>query len=216
MTDLDHQVRLLKTIADETRLQILGLLAQRPRTGRELADELGLSAPTISHHLQRLAEVGVIRSEADGVRRIHSLDAALLASLRGSEQRGPAVGDEFHARTIRTFFDGRRLRSIPAKRRARVAVLVELLRWFEPGRTYSEAEVNAILREAHDDVAYLRRELVDYRYLERSHGTYRVASAPIVRDANEAQEVPAGESAWLSALIASTVPRASPEPSPAD
>ena len=53
MSDLDERVTLLKTIADATRLRILGLLAERPRSGTELATELELTAPTISHHLPR-------------------------------------------------------------------------------------------------------------------------------------------------------------------
>ena len=84
-------------------------------------------------------------------------------------------------------------------------MLLELLRRFEAGRDYSEPEVNAILREAHDDVATLRRELVDYRYLVRADGVYRVADAPPERHPNEAQEVPTGESAWLGALIRGAV-----------
>ena len=58
--DIDSKVTLLKTIADATRLRILGLLTERPRTGGELATELGLSAPTISHHLHRLRDVGIV------------------------------------------------------------------------------------------------------------------------------------------------------------
>ena len=48
MSDLDERVTLLKTIADATRLRILGLLAERPRSGTELATELELTAPTIT------------------------------------------------------------------------------------------------------------------------------------------------------------------------
>ncbi len=223
---LDHAVALLKAIADETRLRILGILAERPHSGRELALVLSLSAPTVSHHMQRLTDVGVVSATPDGTRRLYALNAALLAALQGGStsldvrtSRAPATygkvaadsADEaYRAKTLRAFFDGHRLRSVPAKRRARVIVLLELLQWFEPGRDYTEVEVNAILRRAHDDVAYLRRELVDYRYLERSAGIYRVATQPPVRDANEAQEVPAAEAAWLSALIAATVTQAGP------
>lgn len=198
--DLERQVHLLKTIADATRLRILGLLAERSRTGRELADALGLSAPTVSHHMQRLVEVGIVTAEVDGTRRRYTLDADRLGDARG-ERPAMGVDDAYHAKVVRTFFDGRRLRQIPAKRRARVAVLAELLRWFEPGRRYPEAEVNAILREAHDDVAFLRRELVDYRYLAREGGSYWVTDEVPQRDANEAQEVPRGEAAWLASLI---------------
>ena len=112
----------------------------------------------------------------------------------------------FRDKTLRAFFDGKRLRSIPAKRKARVVVLLELLRRFEPGRTYAEREVNDLLRASHDDVASLRRELVDYRYLERADGRYWVTNRDPVRDANETQEVPAGEADRLAA-------RRSPAPS---
>lgn len=112
--------------------------------------------------------------------------------------------DPFMDRTIATFFDGERLRSIPTKRRARVAVLLELLRRFEVGRTYTEVEVNAILRTAHDDVASLRRYLVEYGYLLRPGGVYSVTDGVPVRSPDEAQEVPSDEAARLAALPRAT------------
>ena len=137
--DLEKQVRLLKAIADATRLRVLGLLAERPHSGRELADALSLTAPTVSHHMQRLVEVGVVTATPDATRRIYTLNQALLQALAGE---GPVVGhqaladDPEHQRTLRIFFDGPRLPR---------------------------------------------------------------------RDANEAQEVPAGEAAWLGALIRGAV-----------
>ena len=205
MDDLTHQVTLLKTIADETRLRILGLLAENPRSGRELADALGLTAATVSHHMKRLTEVGIVTATPDARRQVYALNRSLLHDV-SADHPAPPVEDAYQAKIVRTFFDGRRLRSIPAKRRARVAVLVELLRWFDPAKEYSEAEVNAILREAHDDVAFLRRELVDYRYLTRENGRYWVTREAPERDANEAQEVPAGEAEWLGALIRQSLP----------
>jgi len=114
------------------------------------------------------------------------------------------------AKTVRTFFDGVQLRAIPSRRRPRVAVLLHLLERFDAGRDYSEPEVNAILRTAHDDVASLRRELVDYRYLTRGDGRYRVADVDPVRDVNEAQEVPPFEAEVLAQLRARSRPRATP------
>ena len=200
--DIDSKVTLLKTIADATRLRILGLLTERPRTGGELATELGLSAPTISHHLHRLRDVGIVDSADDAQRRIWSLNRTLLDDVRAvPAPEGP--DDPDHQRTLRIFFDGVRLRSIPAKRKARASILLELLRRFEPGRRYPEREVNDILRSAHDDVATLRRELIDYRYLRREGAVYWVNEHQPARDANEAQEVPEGEAAWLRALLRS-------------
>ncbi|MGO1399226.1 MAG: DUF2087 domain-containing protein [Brevibacterium yomogidense] len=112
-----------------------------------------------------------------------------------------------HERLIRAHFeDGRiengRLLRIPTRRRQRFAVILELLARFEPGETYTETEVNAILREAHEDVAYLRRELVDYRLLERDGvGAYWVTTTIPVRDVNEAQETGDWERIWLPEFL---------------
>ena len=54
--------------------------------------------------------------------------------------------------------------------------LLEVLSRFEPGRSYTEPEVNRVLLAVHEDFAYLRRELVNYRYLERADGVYRVVA----------------------------------------
>jgi hypothetical protein len=105
---------------------------------------------------------------------------------------------KLYDKTVRTFFDGPRLRAIPSKRRPRVAVLLHLLERFDAGRVYTELEVNAILRTAHEDVASLRRELVDYRYLTRGEGRYRVTEVDPERDVNEAQEVPPFEAEILA------------------
>lgn len=90
----------------------------------------------------------------------------------------PAASPEdeaFRARTLRSFFDGRRLRQIPARRRAREVILHELVTWFEAGKRYPEPEVNGILADAHDDVAYLRRELIESDLLARENSVYWVA-----------------------------------------
>ena len=74
---------------------------------------------------------------------------------------------------LRTFFDDEgRLTSIPAKHGKRLVVLDRLAQLFEPGERYPETEVNRRLRGAHDDVAALRRYLVDEGFLSRDGGIY--------------------------------------------
>lgn len=101
----------------------------------------------------------------------------------------------------RLFADGRIAR-VPAKRKVRAAVLLEVVRRFEPGRVYSEPEVNDVLLEVHEDFAYLRRELVNYRYLEREDGRYRTAARAPERAPVEHQEIPAWEAHWLPGFLA--------------
>ncbi|MDR7252952.1 hypothetical protein J2X46_001937 [Nocardioides sp. BE266] len=101
----------------------------------------------------------------------------------------------------RLFTDGR-IERVPAKRKVRAGVLLEVVSRFEPGRTYSEKEVNEVLLGVHEDFAYLRRELVNYHYLEREAGRYRTAARAPQRSVVELQEIPAWEAHWLPAFLA--------------
>ena len=101
----------------------------------------------------------------------------------------------------RLFTDGR-IERVPAKRKVRAAVLLEVLSRFEPGREYAEREVNGVLLGVHEDFAYLRRELVNYRYLEREDGRYRTAARAPERAPVEHQEIPAWEAHWLPGFLA--------------
>ena len=96
----------------------------------------------------------------------------LQAWLRACSNRGRAVGDGEEASILRHFFEGGRLKQIPARRSKREVVLRFLARSFQPGRRYSEQEVNEILGAFHQDTCTLRRELVMARLLEREAGVY--------------------------------------------
>ncbi len=81
---------------------------------------------------------------------------------------------------LRSFLDGEgRLTLWPAKRKKRLWALLLLAERFEPGRIYSEKEVNALLNSWHTfgDPATLRRELHDMGFLdrERDGSAYRLA-----------------------------------------
>ena len=204
-----------KALADPARLRILGAIAERPQTGRELSDRLGLTPPTISHHMARLVEAGLVRVTPDAQRRSYSLDLAVLRDLSGAgaaprdvPATGDTDGDRERAKVLRDFFAGERLKQIPAQRRKRVIVLQHLLTRFEPNRDYPEREVNDLLRPAHADVATLRRELVDYGYMTRSNGVYRVAAALPARGPTVAQEIVGDEASWLRDLVAGATTRA--------
>jgi DNA-binding transcriptional ArsR family regulator len=59
-------VQELDAIADPTRLTLLRLVADRPRSTRELSELLSLSEAGISKHLKRLAEAGLVDGERRG------------------------------------------------------------------------------------------------------------------------------------------------------
>ena len=92
-------------------------------------------------------------------------------ALRHASARTEALADV--PAKVRPFFAGARLREIPAQRAKRLLLLRYLVERFERRRDYVEREVNAILSEAHEDYAALRRYLVDEDLLTRSRGIYR-------------------------------------------
>jgi hypothetical protein len=74
---------------------------------------------------------------------------------------------------LRAFLDADgRLLTIPAKHSKRLVVLDHLAQLFEPGERYPETEVNVRLRAVHEDVAALRRYLVEEGFLDREAGMY--------------------------------------------
>ncbi len=60
---------------------------------------------------------------------------------------------------------------------------------------------NDLLSTVHEDFAYLRRELVNYRDLERAEGRDRVVEHIPQRAPIERQEIPAWEDVWLPAFL---------------
>jgi hypothetical protein len=81
--------------------------------------------------------------------------------------------DPHDERVLRNFIteDGR-LHTIPTKRSKRLVVLDHIAQSFEPGRTYPESEVNAIIERFHPDYAALRRYLVEDEFLTRQDAVY--------------------------------------------
>ena len=73
---------------------------------------------------------------------------------------------------LQVFMRDGRLAQIPVRRAKRLLLLDCIAQAFAPGRRYSEAEVNALLRSLHDDHAALRRYLVDEDFLSREDGYY--------------------------------------------
>lgn len=81
---------------------------------------------------------------------------------------------------LRNFLNGEgRLTAFPAKRKMKLYALLYLAQKFEAERDYTEQEINSVLLDWHtfSDPATLRRELYDYRFLNRSRDgkVYRLA-----------------------------------------
>ena len=181
--DLATLLAFFKAMANESRLRIVGLLAERERSVQELAVLLELKEPTVSHHLTALKALGLVSARPEGVVRWHALRLETLTTLNRSlldPQGGVALAndvpepqDAWQTKVLASFVDAQgKLTTLPASRRKRVIVLKWLARQFAGGRRYREAEVNEILQRRHWDSATLRRELIGYDMMAREAGVY--------------------------------------------
>ena len=76
---------LLKVLADAARLRLLSLIAARPggeACACELIEPLGLSQPTVSHHLKVLTTAGLLHREQRGVWAYFRVEPEQLAGIR--------------------------------------------------------------------------------------------------------------------------------------
>jgi ArsR family transcriptional regulator, arsenate/arsenite/antimonite-responsive transcriptional repressor len=74
---------LFKALADPHRVRIINLLATSPEPVCvcEFTEPLGLSQPTVSHHLKKLVTAGLLHREQRGVWAYYSLDRDALGRL---------------------------------------------------------------------------------------------------------------------------------------
>jgi hypothetical protein len=141
---------------------------------------VGLKEPTVSHHLGMLRRLGLVSQRQDAATHWYALEpdaiTGLARRLSSREQiagLAPATKDDWQARVVETFIsaDGT-LKSIPASRKKRWAILAWLVKQFEEDRRYPEKELNAQLLKRHWDSATLRREFIGYRMMQRDRGLY--------------------------------------------
>lgn len=62
----EHIAKLLKSISDPTRLQLISMIRSAPNGEAcvcDLTEPLGLRQPTVSHHLRVLTDAGILQRE---------------------------------------------------------------------------------------------------------------------------------------------------------
>ena len=83
--DAEHLSAALKAIADPTRLRLLSLIQAQPDHEAcvcHLTEPLGLSQPTVSHHLKVLLQAGLVEREQRGSWAFFRVREKPLAALR--------------------------------------------------------------------------------------------------------------------------------------
>jgi DNA-binding transcriptional ArsR family regulator len=181
--EFETLLQFFKALANENRLKILGIVANRECSVQELATLLDLKAPTVSHHLSKLRELGLVEMRTDGNDHLYRLNTEDLQSMSkavfrslGSENVA-ALGDDvaydaWERKVLNTFLAGECIEAIPMGYKKRLVVLKWLVNHFDEGTRYTEQEVNDLITRFHPDYCTLRRELIANRLMERENGVY--------------------------------------------
>lgn len=179
--DFQTLLEFYKTLANESRLKILGLVANQERSVEELASLLELKEPTVSHHLLKLKSLNLVQMRNEGNSHLYSLDSQGMQTLNknvfSAERMAALVDDEvefdaWEKKVLGNFVEGERLKEIPASHKKRMVILRWLVNHFEPDTRYIEPQVNEMIKRHHADYATLRREFIINKLMDRQDGVY--------------------------------------------
>ena len=176
---IESVVPILKLLANETRLRVIGLVAESEYSAVSLARRLEVTEATMSHHLSKLMDAELVTMRVEGTSHFYRLNPAALQAMNKALlqparlMRAPpsAMGTTPQARILRSFVADGRIRKLPEAHAKREVVLKWVVDQLEDKR-YKEREISAILERYFDDYATLRRELINHRLMKREHGVY--------------------------------------------
>ncbi|MFD5851131.1 metalloregulator ArsR/SmtB family transcription factor [Cytobacillus pseudoceanisediminis] len=180
---LNRLVAFYKTMGDPTRIRIVFLLAKGPLHGQAIAGKLGLTPPTITHHLNKLREINLVYQRRDKNTVYFYLNesvlkhqSGVLAKLADKEEVKKMEEQNIESqKVIENFFtkDGK-LKNIPAQRKKRLMVFEYLIKGLKMGKKYEEKELNEYIQQYHEDYATIRREFIINHYMYRENGIYEL------------------------------------------
>lgn len=175
---LDYLVEFHKALADPNRLKIVMLLSAARLSGQEIAQKLGLTPATVTHHMKILRDSLIVKGERDkntiyfelNKKEFHQRHNALTGRMERISRQSREGGSE-REKVIQSFFDGEgRLKRIPSQLKKKLYVLEHLLEGLEVGKPYPEKELSEYIQQFHEDYATIRREFVMNHYMHREGG----------------------------------------------
>lgn len=181
MMERETAIRIFKCLSDASRMNIIATLQDGEAYGELLAQRLGLSASTLSFHMKKLEEAGLVSSRKEQYYTVYALNKEImrvrlsdLLSVRSQEGEDAAKQreEEYRRKVLESFFDGEKLKSIPVQRKKKQIVLQKIAESFIPGKIYEEKELSEIIAAIHPDYCTLRWDMISEGILQRENGQY--------------------------------------------
>lgn len=176
----ERSLAIMKALADKSRLAIVNSLLERSQYVEEIAKRHGLAPSTVSFHLRKLEQAGLVHSRKEQYYVVvEARDAAFDTTLREIVTATPVASElqdrrmeEYRKKVLETFFRAGRLVKLPAQHKKRLIVMEQFAARFELERRYSEQEVTELIMPLFADYCTVRRLLVDEGLIRRDGATY--------------------------------------------
>ncbi len=172
-------LELFKALADDSRLQIVNLLRSKPHCVEDIAEALKLAVSTVSAHLKKLQQAGVVYATKQQYYSVYHLKQEILEMkiIEILPQETPADEDRLRIwkqKVLSTYMQDGKVTRLPSQNKKRWTIYLEIIKLFEVGKKYQEREINDIISSIYEDYCLIRRELVDEGVLAREDGIYHV------------------------------------------
>ena len=176
----EANLAIIKALADKSRLAIVQSLLERSHYVEELAKRHALAPSTISFHLRKLEQAGLVTSRKEQYYVVVEANQAvfdtslrqLITAAPGSREEQQERIDNYRRRVLETFFCEGRLEKLPAQHKKRLIVLQAFAARFELRRRYDENQVTELILPLYDDYCAIRRLLVDEGLIRRQGTSY--------------------------------------------
>lgn len=176
-----NSLEIFKCLSDKSRLRIINDLMVEPMYVELLSERLGLSTSTVSFHLKKLMDAGIVSCKKEQYYTIYSLNEKILTmnlkelikDNRNEDEILNQREEEYKKKVIESFFKYNKLKSLPVQKKKRQIVLEKIVENFEWNKIYTEKEVNLIIADFYDDFCTIRRDLVGFNLMERKDGKYK-------------------------------------------
>lgn len=172
----------------EVQQQILKLMSEG-REDKEIAKLVGIAPSTVRNHrfklrekekqaklylalmqsLEQKIDSNISETQDGRIEEIHSTATMVDNRFNITEQE--------REKTRKTYMTPEgALKQFPAREKKKIILLGEIMKNFQRGIEYSEKEVNRILSRIYEDYPTIRRALIEYGFMDRSHDckVYRV------------------------------------------
>jgi transposase-like protein len=149
---------------------------------KEVATKLGVAQSTIRNHRYKLrqkekqAKVFIALMELLSKNTNEGISKLEKEVICDSHKTATTLDDRYNItdkekeKTIKIYMnDEGALKSYPSKAKKKIIILEEIVKNFSKGKTYSEKEINRILKRIYNDYPAIRRALIEYGFIERTN-----------------------------------------------